>query len=188
MTGALVQTEDFGWGATLLAIAHWTIVVALSLRVMVRRLPVGWSLAWLAVVEDVRQFFEQVDADVVAFQEIFYSGECESIPPDARVGFVCEGWQPGDPTVANVVLGAAFGIPGVVVDTHVARIARRLGLTTSKNPVKIEFDLMDIIPRASWSDFSLHLVYFGREVCQSRRPRCPACPLIDLCPYPLKTA
>ncbi len=88
---------------------------------------------------------------------------------------------------ANVVLGAAFGVPGMVVDTHVSRISQRLGLTGNKDPVKIEFDLMKIIPRPSWSDFSLHLVYFGREVCSARNPKCPGCPLNRLCPYPDKT-
>ena len=88
---------------------------------------------------------------------------------------------------ANVVLGAAFGVPGMVVDTHVARISRRLGLTDQKDPVKIEFDLMAVIPRKEWSDFSLRLIYFGRETCKARKPRCPACPLAELCPFPDKT-
>jgi endonuclease-3 len=88
---------------------------------------------------------------------------------------------------ANVVLGAAFGIPGVVVDTHVARISGRLGLTVNKDPVKIEFDLMKIIPERAWNDFSLQLIFFGRETCTARKPRCPVCPLVKLCPYPHKT-
>lgn len=87
---------------------------------------------------------------------------------------------------ANLVLGAAFGIPGIVVDTHVARISKRLGFTESKDPVKIERDLMKIIPKKTWSDFSLHLVYFGREFCTARKPRCKTCPLIKLCPWPDK--
>ena len=87
---------------------------------------------------------------------------------------------------ANLVLGAAFGIPGIVVDTHVARISKRLGFTESKDPVKIERDLMKIIPKKAWSDFSLHLVYFGREFCTARKPRCKTCPLIKLCPWPDK--
>ena len=87
---------------------------------------------------------------------------------------------------ANLVLGAAFGIPGIVVDTHVARISKRLGFTESKDPVKIERDLMKIIPKKAWSDFSLHLVYFGREFCTARKPRCAACPLAHLCPWPDK--
>ena len=88
---------------------------------------------------------------------------------------------------ANVVLGAAFGIPGLVVDTHVARISQRLKLTLNKDPVKIEHDLMKIIPKKDWSDFSLQLIFFGRETCVARKPKCPVCPLNGLCPYPFKT-
>ena len=88
---------------------------------------------------------------------------------------------------ANVVLGAAFGIPGVVVDTHVARISGRLGLTTNKDPVKIEYDLMQILPKKVWNDFCLRLIFFGRETCSARKPKCPICPLHKLCPWPEKT-
>jgi len=88
---------------------------------------------------------------------------------------------------ANVVLGAAFGTPGIVVDTHVGRISQRLGLTTHKDPVKIEFDLMDLVPKRAWNDFSLHLIYFGREYCMARKPRCPECPVQRQCPFPDKT-
>jgi len=88
---------------------------------------------------------------------------------------------------ANVVLGAAFGIPGMVVDTHVARISRRLELTAQRDPVKIEMDLRDVVPRSDWSGFSLRLVYFGREYCRARAPRCPECPITKWCPYPDKT-
>ncbi len=88
---------------------------------------------------------------------------------------------------ANVVLGAAFDTPGIVVDTHVGRISQRLGFTAHKDPVKIEFDLMKIIPRDDWSDFSLRLVFFGREICSARKPLCPECPLLKLCPWPDKT-
>lgn len=88
---------------------------------------------------------------------------------------------------ANVVLGAAFGIPGIVVDTHVSRVSKRLGLTQNNDPVKIEFDLMDLIPKKDWSGFSLRLIFLGRETCKARSPLCPACPLYTLCPYPEKT-
>ena len=88
---------------------------------------------------------------------------------------------------ANVVLGAAFGIPGIVVDTHVARISNRLGLTADKNPLKIERDLMDLIPRPGWNDFCLRLIFFGRSTCTARRPKCLSCPLEKLCPWPYKT-
>jgi endonuclease-3 len=88
---------------------------------------------------------------------------------------------------ANVVLGSAFNIPGMVVDTHVARISKRLGFTGSDNPVKIEYDLMEIIPKENWNDFSLQLIYFGRAICTARKPKCPTCPLDDLCEFPDKT-
>jgi endonuclease-3 len=88
---------------------------------------------------------------------------------------------------ANVVLGAAFDTPGVVVDTHVGRISGRLGLTKHKDPKKIELDLMRLIPRPEWSDFSLRLIFFGRETCSARKPKCPICPLGHLCLYPHKT-
>ena len=87
---------------------------------------------------------------------------------------------------ANVVLGAAFGIQGVVVDTHVGRISQRLGLTENKDPVKIEFDLMEIIPQKEWNDFSLWLIFFGRAVCKARKPACPTCPLYNICNCPDK--
>ena len=88
---------------------------------------------------------------------------------------------------ANVILGAVFGIPGIVVDTHVGRISQRLGLTDNKDPVKIEFDLMKIIPKRDWSDFSLRFIFFGREICTARKPNCPICPLNHLCPWKYKT-
>lgn len=84
---------------------------------------------------------------------------------------------------ANVVLSAAFNTPGIVVDTHVARISGRLGLTENKDPVKIEFDLMKLISQKDWSEFSLHLIYFGRDICKAKKPACPVCPLTKLCPY-----
>jgi endonuclease-3 len=87
---------------------------------------------------------------------------------------------------ANVVLGNAFGIPGIPVDTHVGRLSRRLGLSRHDDPVKVEFDLMKIVPQSSWSDFSMQLILHGRRVCGARRPLCDACFLSDLCPYPTR--
>ncbi len=84
---------------------------------------------------------------------------------------------------ANVVLGTAYGIAsGVVVDTHVGRLSRRLGLTHQKSPVKVEKDLMDMIPRDEWINFAHRLIHHGRRVCQSRKPRCEECAFADLCP------
>jgi endonuclease-3 len=85
---------------------------------------------------------------------------------------------------ANVVLGTWFGIAdGVVVDTHVKRIANRLGITDQKAPDKVEQDLMQRIPREHWIDFSHRLIHFGRQTCKSQRPRCEECFLVDLCLY-----
>lgn len=85
---------------------------------------------------------------------------------------------------ANVVLGTAFGIPGMVVDTHVGRIAQRLGLTAQKDPVKIEFDLMAQIPKEKWTPLGHQLISHGRQICTARKPRCAECPLAQLCPFP----
>lgn len=87
---------------------------------------------------------------------------------------------------ANVVRSAAFGLPAIVVDTHVLRISGRLGLTKSRDPVKVEFGLMKIIPESAWSDLSLQFIYFGREICDARKPLCKKCPLFDICVFPDK--
>ena len=89
---------------------------------------------------------------------------------------------------ANVVLGTVFATPAIVVDTHVSRISRRLGFTRNKDPVKIEFDLMEIIPKNDWDGFSLRLIYFGRETCQARKPLCAKCPVYQWCVFQDKTA
>jgi endonuclease-3 len=84
---------------------------------------------------------------------------------------------------ANVVLGNAFGIDeGVVVDTHVKRIANRLALTVHEQPEKIELDLMEIVPRSSWTLFPHLMIHHGRAICQARKPKCEICPINDLCP------
>ena len=84
---------------------------------------------------------------------------------------------------ANIVLSNAFGIhEGIAVDTHVKRLANRMGLTVSDNPTVIEKDLMALFPREAWGDVNHELVFFGREVCPARAPRCPECELNDICP------
>lgn len=84
---------------------------------------------------------------------------------------------------ANVVLGSAFGIAsGVVVDTHVTRLSRRLGLTKAKDPVKIEQDLMQQLPKKEWVNFSHRLIWHGRRICVARKPRCSQCVLNKICP------
>lgn len=83
---------------------------------------------------------------------------------------------------ANVVLGTAYGLPtGVVVDTHVRRITNLLGLTESTNPERIEQELMALLPKSEWIDFSHRIIHHGRRICIARRPKCPECPLLNLC-------
>ena len=84
---------------------------------------------------------------------------------------------------ANVVRGEIYGLAdGVTVDTHVKRLSARLGLTAETDPVKVERDLMAIIPRESWIEIAHLLIWHGRRVCNARKPDCPACPLNDICP------
>lgn len=83
---------------------------------------------------------------------------------------------------ANVVLTEAFGVPGVVVDTHVGRLARRLGFTKDKDPVKVEYALMKLLPPEDWAGFCLRLIFLGREICFARKPNCGQCPLNNICP------
>lgn len=83
---------------------------------------------------------------------------------------------------ANVVLANAFGIPAIAVDTHVFRVANRLGLARAKTPEETERQLMRRIPREDWADAHHWLIYHGRQVCHARRPRCEDCALADLCP------
>jgi endonuclease III len=89
---------------------------------------------------------------------------------------------------ANVVLGTAFGLPtGVVVDTHVFRIARRLKLSKQKTPEKVEQDLMKLVPRDRWIGFGHQVIWFGRKICHARKPLCADCPLEPICDSPDKT-
>jgi endonuclease-3 len=88
---------------------------------------------------------------------------------------------------ASVVLAEAFGHPAIAVDTHVKRLANRLGLTTGDDATRIEFDLRALYPDREWAGISMRFIQFGREVCVARSPRCWDCPLADRCPYPDKT-
>jgi endonuclease-3 len=83
---------------------------------------------------------------------------------------------------ANCVLGDAFGIPGITCDTHVIRLSRRLGLSENSDPVKLEFDLAEIVPRKSWTMFSHLLIFHGRNICKARKPNCPDCTIAKHCP------
>jgi endonuclease-3 len=84
---------------------------------------------------------------------------------------------------ANVVLGNAFDVPGLTVDTHMTRVNARLGLTSHDDPVKIERDLMELVPEREWTLYSHRVIEHGRTTCDARRPRCERCVLHDLCPF-----
>lgn len=83
---------------------------------------------------------------------------------------------------ANVVLGNAFGVPGITVDTHVGRVSRRLGWTRNEDPVEVEADLAVLFPPQEWTLLSHRLIFHGRRTCIARRPACGRCPVADLCP------
>ena len=89
---------------------------------------------------------------------------------------------------ASVVLVEAFGVPAIAVDTHVKRVAGRLGLTSSSDPNRVESDLRALYPEREWTGISMRFIQFGRDVCDARRPRCWECPLADRCPHPDKTS
>ena len=83
---------------------------------------------------------------------------------------------------ANVVLGHAFDIPGITVDTHFGRLSRRFEWSESKDPVKVEFEVGELIPQAEWTNLSQRMIWHGRRICHSRKPACGACPVAKICP------
>ena len=83
---------------------------------------------------------------------------------------------------ANVVLGHAFGVPGITVDTHFGRLSRRFQWTTEQNPVKVEMEVGSLIPQEEWTNLSQRMIWHGRRICHARKPACGACPLAKMCP------
>jgi endonuclease-3 len=83
---------------------------------------------------------------------------------------------------ANVVLGHAFAVPGITVDTHFGRLSRRFGWSKSLDPVKVEFEVGELISRKEWTNLSQRLIWHGRRVCHSRKPACGVCPIAKYCP------
>ena len=83
---------------------------------------------------------------------------------------------------ANVILGNAFGVPGIACDTHVIRLSRRLQLSENSDAVKLEFDLYEIVPKKNWTMFGHLLIWHGRNICVARKPDCPSCPIAKYCP------
>lgn len=125
-------------------------------------------------------FFRSKAKNLVAMAEALVTHHGGAVPASMDALVVLPGV--GRKT-ANVLLGNAFDTNvGVTVDTHVARVSRRLGLTRSEDPVAIERDLMPLFPRTDWAMLSHRLIFHGRRVCEARRPRCAACVLADVCP------
>ena len=84
---------------------------------------------------------------------------------------------------ANVILGNAFGVPGLPVDTHVIRLSNRIGITSNSDAVKIEADLCALLPKRVWTHFSHTLIFHGRRICKARNPACERCSITQLCDY-----
>jgi len=119
-----------------------------------------------AIQEAARQIVERFSGEVPQTLE-----ELTSLPGVAR-------------KTANVVLGSCFGVPGIVVDTHVKRVSQRLGLTRQQDPEKIERELMQLLPRRQWTAVSHRCIQHGRACCHARRPLCDRCPLRRECSWP----
>lgn len=125
-------------------------------------------------------FYRNKARNIQAFCRVLVEGHGGRVPDD--MGALIKMPGVGRKT-ANVVLQELYGIAsGVVVDTHVARLSALLGLSGSKDPVRIEKDLMDIVPRDLWIDWSLYMIFLGRSSCPARRPQCESCVLADICP------
>lgn len=139
-----------------------------------------------ASIDDVEElvrttgFFRSKARNLVGMAQALVARHGGAVPPDMDALVLLPGV--GRKT-ANVVLGNAFSTNvGVTVDTHVARVSGRLGLTRSDDPVRIERDLMPLFPQPGWALLSHRMIFHGRRICDARRPRCDACPLADVCP------
>ncbi len=154
-------------------------------KVLFERYPTAGDLAAapIATIETIVQstgFFRHKAKNIKALSQRLADDHGGTVPRDFEVLTNLPGV--GRKT-ANVVMGTAFGIPtGVVVDTHVARLSQRLGLTNNSDPVKIERDLIELLPRSAWIDYSHRLIHHGRRVCKARKPQCEACGFNKICP------
>ncbi|MFA5629050.1 MAG: endonuclease III [Dehalococcoidales bacterium] len=154
-----------------------------------------------ALFKKYKTIEDYVSADIFEFEQDikptgFYRNKAKNIIASAKI--ILEQYNGNVPSkmeelvnlpgvarkTANIVLYNAFGIrDGIAVDTHVRRLSQRLGLTQNNDPVKIEKDLMQMVPREIWGSFSYLLIEHGRAVCIARKPKCGLCVLSDLCPY-----
>ena len=132
--------------------------------------------------EDIRQtgFFRQKAKNIRAAMELLIAEHGGEVPGDMEALVRLPGIGRKS---ANVILGNIFGVPGIVVDTHVGRVSVRLGLTREKDPVKVEKALGGLLPKEEWITFGQRLVLHGRYVCKARKPRCDECALISHCSY-----
>jgi endonuclease-3 len=145
--------------------------------------PEDFARAPLGDVEKAIQstgFFRNKAKSIKAASAALLERYCGNVPQDLESLVELPGV--GRKT-ANVVLGVAYGkATGVVVDTHVGRLSRRLGLTSHDDAVKVEQDLMRVVPKKEWIDFSHRLIFHGRQVCVARKPKCDICSMRDFCP------
>src|SRR6266568_7885 len=171
--------------ATMLSAQSTDVRVNIVTKSLFRKYPNPQAFAGASQVEmerDVRQtgFFRNKAKAVIAASKAIVEKHGGEVPRTIEELTALPGV--GRKT-ANVVLGNAFKIAvGVVVDTHVARVSGRLGLTANLDPVKIEQDLMKLIPQKEWTVFSHRLIYHGRQICIARKPKCAECDLNDVCP------
>jgi len=171
--------------ATMLSAQSTDVRVNIVTKALFRKYPEAQAFAnatQLEMERDVRQtgFFRNKAKAVIAASKVIVEKHCGEVPRtmDELTALPGVGRK-----TANVVLGNAFNTAvGIVVDTHVARVSGRLGLTSHDDPVKIEQDLMKLIPQKEWTVFSHRLIQHGRQICIARKPKCSECRLNELCP------
>jgi endonuclease III len=171
--------------ATVLAAQCTDVRVNMVTPVLFRRFPTPRDLAG-AALEEVEElvrstgFYRNKAKAIRALAQVLAAEHGGEVPP--RMEALRELPGVGRKT-ANVILGNAFGLnEGIVVDTHVHRLSRRLGLTAHDDPEKIELDLIELVPREAWTLFALLLINHGRRTCKARKPECAVCVLADICP------
>jgi len=171
--------------ATMLSAQSTDVRVNIVSRTLFKKYPTAAAMAAAAQVDMEREvrttgFFRNKAKAVIAASTALMEKHGGDVPATMEELVALPGV--GRKT-ANVVLGNAFNKPvGVVVDTHVARVSGRLGLTAHDDPVRIEQDLMALLPQKEWTKFAHRLILHGREVCVARKPKCGECSLNDLCP------
>jgi endonuclease-3 len=171
--------------ATMLSAQSTDVRVNIVTKSLFRKYPDPASFARASQVEmerDVKQtgFFRNKAKAVIAASQAIMEKHGGEVPQsmDALIALPGVGRK-----TANVVLSNAFNAPvGIVVDTHVTRVSGRLGLTKNVDAVKIEEDLMALVPKKEWTNFSHRIIYHGREICIARKPKCAICKLNELCP------